>query len=178
MARRIPERLHWTIERLAVEPADRLLEIGCGRGIAVPLVCNRLDIGTLLAVDRSPVAIDAAIEANEPHIAGGKASFRTCAFADLDPAGLCVDKIFAVNVNLFWTGDAAAELALTRTLLAPAGALYLCYEPPTAAKADEVARTVTGVLAAQGFTAEPTTATTKKGQTLLCLTATATRPHS
>lgn len=171
MARRIPERLHWAVDMLALEPADRVLEIGCGRGVAVPLVCHRLDTGTLLAVDRSPVAIDAAIEANEPHIAAGKASFRTCAFADLDPTGLRLDKIFAVNVNLFWTGDAAADLALTRTLLAPDGALYVCYEPPTEAKADEVTRTVTGVLAAQGFTAESTTATTTKGMALLCLTA-------
>lgn len=171
MARRIPERLHWAVERLDVRPADRLLEIGCGRGVAVPLVCNRLDTGTLLAIDRSQVAIDAAVDTNEGQISAGKASFRTCAFADLDAVDLQVDKIYAVNVNLFWTGDAAAELTLARTLLAQGGTLYLCYEPPTAERADEVERTVTGVLAAQGFTAEPTTATTKKGMALLCLTA-------
>lgn len=172
MARRIPERLHWAVERLAVQSADRLLEIGCGRGVAVPLVCNRLDTGTLLAIDRSQVAIDAAVDTNEGQISAGKASFRTCAFADLDAVGLQVDKIYAVNVNLFWTGDAAAELTLARTLLTPGGTLYLCYESPTPAQAADLAETVTGVLAAQGFAVEDRAdATTKKDQALLCLTA-------
>ena len=35
MAKETPERLIWAVDLLAVEPADRLLEIGCGPGVAV-----------------------------------------------------------------------------------------------------------------------------------------------
>jgi trans-aconitate methyltransferase len=40
-----------------VRPGERLLEIGCGSGVAAALVCARLDDGRLLAIDRSPVQL-------------------------------------------------------------------------------------------------------------------------
>lgn len=37
----VPERLSWAVETLELAPSDRVLEIGCGRGVAAALVLDR-----------------------------------------------------------------------------------------------------------------------------------------
>src|SRR5918995_3465212 len=64
----VPPRLLWAVERLSVEPDDHLLEIGCGGGLAVSLICQRLGDGTITAIDRSPVMVERAAKRNEQHV--------------------------------------------------------------------------------------------------------------
>jgi ubiquinone/menaquinone biosynthesis C-methylase UbiE len=160
----VPERIQWAVETLDVQPHDVLLEIGCGGGVAVALVCHRLTSGRILAIDRSPTMIDRAKRRNSDCLAAGTASFRVGAVetAQLDEAAFT--KIFAINVNLFWVRDPTAELsALSRALL-PHGRLYLFYEPPTVAQVEQTAETVSNALDRAGF--NPTTITDGR---LLCI---------
>jgi cyclopropane fatty-acyl-phospholipid synthase-like methyltransferase len=132
MAQKISERLSWAVDQLKIAGNDRLLEIGCGRGVAVSLICPLLTSGTITAIDRSAVAIEAARQRNEVHIAAGKAAFSHAALEDLEEPARSFDKIFAINVNLFWL-DATRGLDVVRSLLAPDGTLFLFYEPPSLA---------------------------------------------
>jgi SAM-dependent methyltransferase len=165
----VPERLRWAVEVLAIDPADRVLEIGCGRGVAVSLICARLDGGTVTAIDRSATMIDAARQRNAAHVASGRAVLQAVALDAADLPSARFDKILAVNVNLFWLGPATRELSLVTRLLAPGGALYLCYEPPDAARIAEIADKLTGVLA-PGFVMTTLT-TTRRARSLLCVVA-------
>jgi SAM-dependent methyltransferase len=128
----VPEHVRWVVETLGVGPDNHLLEIGCGPGVAVALICERLVSGRIVAIDRSATAISRATKRNAGHIAAGKAVLRTVALEELQPSALLggrerFDKIFAMNVNLFWVRSPAKELELLKRLLKPGGALYLFY---------------------------------------------------
>jgi protein-L-isoaspartate O-methyltransferase len=178
-AGKVPERLAWAVAILDIEPADRLLEIGCGRGVALALACESLAGGTIAAVDRSRVMTAASRKRNAAHIAAGKATVRTVSLADAKFGEQRFDKIFAVNVNLFWTGAAVRELALIRTVLAKHGALYLFYEPFTAAQLRATVETLTGVLGRNGFAIRKVAIDMRHHAPLLCVVADVPnhRPH-
>src|SRR5919202_1044262 len=75
MAGKASERFVWSVDTLEVRPADRLLEVGCGHGVAVSLVCERLTTGTITAIDRSPKMIEMATRRNREHLAGDGAVY-------------------------------------------------------------------------------------------------------
>ncbi len=85
-----------------------------------------------MAIDRSATAISRANQRNAEQIAAGKAVLLTMALEDLQPAELLggaerFDKVFAINVNLFWVRSPAKEFGLLKRLLGPDGALSLFY---------------------------------------------------
>ncbi len=172
----VPERLEWAVARLAPAPADRVLEIGCGPGVAVSLVCARLTTGVVTALDRSGTAVEAARRRNSESVAAGRAVLLTTSLEEADFPAASFDKVLAVNVNLFWVRSPDEELKALGRWLAPGGTLCLCWEPPDARRAGEIGRTVAAACAAVGFSPEVHTAVTAKGGGLVCVRA--TRPPS
>ncbi len=121
------ERIAWAVDTLAVQPSDRLLEIGCGHGVAVSLVCERLDGGRLVAIDRSAKMIDAATKRNQDHVAAGRASFVCAPFDQADLGDARFDKIFAIHVGVFSQRQPALELSIVANHLADGGRFHLIY---------------------------------------------------
>ena len=156
----VPERIRWAVQVLDPAPGDQLLEIGCGPGVAVAAICQRLRDGRVVAIDRSATAIARATRRNADCIASGRVVLRAVALEDLAADGLPeagpgFDKVFAMNVNLFWVRDPARELALIRALLRPGGTLSLFYGYGTPGQGPAtVPGALLGHLAAAGFTAE------------------------
>lgn len=149
--REAAERLVWAVDVLAAGPGDRLLEIGCGRGVAVSLVCERLVGGTITAIDRSPKMIEAASKRNADHVAAGVATFETATPLDADLGDSRFDKIFAVNVGMFWRQRPVRELSVVREHVASEGRLFLFHEPPPGSTAPPHAGPVPALLESNGF---------------------------
>jgi trans-aconitate methyltransferase len=140
------------VETLAVDGADRVLEIGGGPGVAASIVCERLETGRMHLIDRSATAIERTRRRNPGHVSSGRLTLETVELRDFEARGRRFDKVFAVNVNLFWTTRGTEELARVREALAPGGTLFLFYETPSAGRARDVATRVAEALRANGFT--------------------------
>jgi ubiquinone/menaquinone biosynthesis C-methylase UbiE len=150
----VSERLLWAVETLAVNPADYVLEIGCGHGIAAALIADKLAGGKIIAIDRSQKMIDVATDKNQAHVRSGKAVFQTAALDQVDFGSERFHKIFAVNVNVFWTESGTKELDVIRKYLRPDGALYLFYQPPVADRIQEIVDQISSNLQANHFSAK------------------------
>ena len=123
------ERLRAVVDELDVQPDDRVLEIGCGHGVAATFVCERLDTGRLTAVDRSPKMIAAAERRNAAHVEAGRAEFLVAHLEELDLGERRFDNVFAVRVALFHREPERAR-ALVERYLAPGGRIVTVFDPP------------------------------------------------
>jgi ubiquinone/menaquinone biosynthesis C-methylase UbiE len=124
------DRLKAAVDRLDIKPDDRVLEIGCGHGVAATMVCERLDGGRLTAVDRSPKMIEAARRRNAAFVDAGTAEFLVAELEDLDLGDRRFDVIFAVRVGLFHREPERAR-ALAERWLAPGGSVRAFFDEPT-----------------------------------------------
>jgi len=134
VAKAVPEHVRWAVERLSPGPDDQLLEIGCGPGVAVALISERLMV--LAGTER-------------------------------------FDKVFAMNVNLFWVRSPAKELDLLKRLLDPGGALYLFYgyggrrrQGKVGENTSRIPEALTEHLTERGFTVE-----VQPGPGMVCVVA-------
>jgi ubiquinone/menaquinone biosynthesis C-methylase UbiE len=123
------ERLRAVVDRLGIRPGDRVLEIGCGHGVAATLVCERLGDGRLVAVDRSPKMIAAAARRNAAQVAAGRAEFLVADLEDLDLGHRRFEVVFAVRVGLFRREPERAR-RLAERWLAPGGTLMAVFDEP------------------------------------------------
>ena len=169
MPSRVPARLTWAVDVLDAQPSERILEIGCGRGVAVELLAEIVTTGSVTGLDRSCAAISAAEARIRRHIRSGRVRLLNVSLADalLEER---FDKIFAVNVNVFWLKP-EKELAVIRNLLAPGGRLYLFYEPPSKAQGARAEAECRRNLTANGFEVEEVRWTDLVPHVGLCLIA-------
>jgi SAM-dependent methyltransferase len=123
------ERLRTIVNELGIRPDHRVLEIGCGHGVAATMVCERLDGGRLTAIDRSAKMVEAAARRNAAHVEAGKAEFLVANLERLDLGERRFDVIFAVRVGLFHREPERAY-AITEPWLAPGGSVRSFFDPP------------------------------------------------
>jgi len=150
MPPKIHERFHWAVEQLDIQPGDRVLEIGCGHGFAAALICDKLTTGHLTAIDRSEKMIAIASQRNSACLDTGKVDFQVASLEDTDFGGARFDKIFAFNVNVFWT-EPGKGLDRIQSWLAPGGTFSLFYMPPTSEWVSYYGESLNATLQANGF---------------------------
>lgn len=143
-------RIVGAVDLLTVQPNDHVLEVGCGNGAAAALVCERLNGGKLIAIDRSESQIRMAQKGNRAWVKSGKVEFRVMALESATLGDAQFDTIFAINVNAFWLRY-EQPLAAVKRMLKPRGRFFIFYQQPTIAKMRGVSKTLHDNLASAGF---------------------------
>jgi SAM-dependent methyltransferase len=174
------QRNGWVVSLLDVRPADQVLEVGFGPGLAVAHMV-RAGAGHVYGVDHSGVMLRQASRRNAAAIRAGRVTLINAPVDQL-PAALDgpFDAILAVNSLGFWPAP-AERLAELRRRLAPGGRLAIASQPrcpgATAGTSRGAADEVEHLLRSAGFT-RLSTETLPLRPPVICVLATArTTPH-
>jgi SAM-dependent methyltransferase len=149
------QRSGWAVSLLGVRPADRVLEIGFGPGLAVAALV-RAGAGHVYGIDHSDVMLRQASRRNRAAIRAGRVTLVRASVDRLPPAlDGPFDAILAVNSLGFWP-DAAERLADLRGRLAPGGRIAVASQPrspgATADTSRRAAEAVEDLLRGAGYT--------------------------
>ncbi len=120
------------LEQLELQPADAVLELGCGSGRLLAALAARLRSGFAAGVDPSELMVRHARIRNRHWIARGRVEVRSGQSGDLRafPDGR-FDKVLGAHVVYYWT-DPLHDLAEIRRVLRPGGVLVLGFFPAEA----------------------------------------------
>jgi ubiquinone/menaquinone biosynthesis C-methylase UbiE len=145
-------RSRWAVDLLDIQAGDRLLEVGCGPGVAIAAAAT--PGATVVGVDRSAVMIGQARRRNRRAVRAGGVELHTGRVEDLPAFDEPFDKALAVNTVGHWN-DPIGGLTSLRRVLRSGGSIAVVTQPRGAgataadsrAAADETAR----LLGAAGF---------------------------
>jgi SAM-dependent methyltransferase len=167
------QRNGWVVSLLDVQPADQVLEIGFGPGLAVAGLV-RAGAGHVYGIDHSGVMLRQASRRNAAAIRAGRVTLIN-ASADQLPAALDgpFDAILAVNSLGFWPAP-AERLADLRRRLAPGGRMAIA---STAGTSRSAADEVENLLRGAGFT-QMSTETLPLSPPVICVLAAAPGPDA
>lgn len=145
-------RNRWTVDLLDPVSGERVLEIGCGPGVALGLVLSRATVSAT-GVDHSALMIAQAQRRNAKAVRAGRLTLMQGTIDDIPAAAGPFDKAFSINVIQFV--DQAAFAARMQALLKRGGTLATTYQPrhtkATRADALKMADKLTRILTAAGF---------------------------
>jgi SAM-dependent methyltransferase len=174
------QRGRWVVSLLGVQPAEQVLEIGFGPGLAVADLV-RAGAGHVYGIDHSGVMLRQASRRNAAAIRAGRVTLMR-ASVDQIPAALDVpfDAILAINTLAFWPAP-AERLAELRRRLAPGGRVAIASQPrcpgATADTSRSAAREIEDLLLGAGF-AHLNTQTLRLSPPVACVLAASPGPSA
>lgn len=120
------ERNDWALSLLAIKPADRILEIGFGPGIAAGKAAAKA--AEVVGLDHSALMVRQGTRRNKELIEKGRLKLMLGDVEELTPELGLFDKIYSMNVVPFWSEPVAVFRRL-KPLLKPGGVILTAHMP-------------------------------------------------
>ncbi len=130
MSSKPSDRIMEFVNALPLKKGIRILEIGCGSGVAARAIINKIGDGFVLGIDRSAKAIEQATKQSKREIATEMLAFKQTSIEDFewtDKTAL-FDFAFAMRVGALDGRHPEAEQAALKNIrlaLKPGGKLYI-----------------------------------------------------
>jgi len=148
------ERNAWAVSLLELQPTDRVLEIGCGPGVALALMSKVVTSGQIVGIDHSEVMVQQATKRNTAAIEQGRVQLRLASVFDLTSGHDRYDKCLMVNVFHYWDSPDDV-LRRVQWQMNPGGKIVIAFQPcvqgPTGEDILKAGHTMVERLKAAGF---------------------------
>jgi len=148
------ERNLWAVGLLAVQPDERVLELGFGPGVAIGELARRATGGLVAGVDHSELMVRQARRRNAAAVRAGLVDLRLGSLEELPDFDRAFDALLAVNA-LHFSDDPVAVLQALRRVLRPGGRIAIASQPrcpgATAETSAESGRQIAADLESAGF---------------------------
>jgi len=117
----------WTLGLMDVHPADQVLDVGCGGGMAIKLLVARAKHGFVAGVDYSAAMVQQARRRNRAAIQRGQVAIQAGNVLDLPYAEGLFDQVCGIETFYFWP-DPLAGLSEVYRVLKPGGQITIALE--------------------------------------------------
>lgn len=117
----------WAIEHMEVRRSHRVLDIGCGGGMAAQLLSERARRGFVAGVDYSMEMVRQSVRRNAAGVAAGRMEFKHGDAGDLPYGDGSFDRVSAIETFYFWP-DPMRGLSEAYRVLKPGGQVSITLE--------------------------------------------------
>src|SRR5262249_20429868 len=125
----------WTIGHMALRPTDRVLDVGCGGGMAIKLLADRARDGFVAGLDYSTEMVEQARRRNAAAVRRFAVEVRHGDAMALPYGDESFDQVCAIETFYFWP-DPRRGLAEAYRVLRPGGQITVALEMSREAAAD------------------------------------------
>lgn len=147
-------RTKMTIEGLDLGGNDHVLEVGCGPGLGLELLSQRITAGRIVGVDHSGIMVQMAKRRIARTRTNCEVNVVQSDIESLTERDSSFDKIVGINVHMFWPNP-LKNLEILHRLTRVNGVLALTFQPrkPGANRSDtdQAAERLVGQLNQAGF---------------------------
>ncbi len=143
----------WGLSHVAIQPADTILDVGCGGGKTIETMASAAVQGRVFGVDHSAASVGVARSVNARAIEAGRVEVRVASVSSLPFEAEMFDLVTAVETHYYWP-DLANDLKELRRVLKPGGHVVLIAEIYSGRQTDWLYRPTMGLLRAKFLSPE------------------------